>query len=630
MCGVAGVLGPREGAGVDHVASMTRRLSHRGPDDFGTWRRFFSRDGTAFEVGLGHTRLSIIDLSPAGHQPMSSADGLVTIAYNGEIYNFRELRDELAVLGHHFVSECDTEVLIEAYRAWGCDAFDRLNGMFAFALWDQGRERLVLVRDRLGIKPLYYRLVEGVLSFGSELGALRAHPTFRAEIDPIALGGFVRHGFVAGPRTIYRDTRRLMPGELLIWERGEIRTETWWSLLAPEPCTPPRDFREAVDALEALLGDAVERRLVSDVPLGAFLSGGVDSSAVVALMRERARGAVRTFSIGFDDPAYDEAPYARRVAEHLKTDHTELYVRSREAVEVARELPDLYDEPFADASAIPTVLLSRLTRTHVTVALSGDGGDELFGGYDQYRKLRRLQPLLALPGPLRAILAGAAHRLPAGRVRNGLLRLRSADPALVAHGLVSGLEDDTLAALCGREASSPNPVYLDAYRRAPASDAVQRAMFADARVYLPDDILTKVDRASMSVALEARVPILDYRVVRFAFALPLDLVWHGGETKAPLRAVLHRRVPRELVERPKHGFGIPIAKLLARELGEWRERYLAPARLRQEGHLAPEGVARSLTEARWRGGATEETELLWRLICFQRWLARHHGSDAPR
>jgi asparagine synthase (glutamine-hydrolysing) len=345
-------------------------------------------------------------------------------------------------------------------------------------------------------------------------------------------------------------------------------------------------------------------------------------------MRERARGAVRTFSIGFDDPDYDEAPHARRVAEHLKTDHTELYVSSEEAVQVARELPDLYDEPFADPSAIPTVLLSRLTRNHVTVALSGDGGDELFGGYDQYGKLRRLLPLLALPAALRSPLANAARLLPAGRIRNGLLHLRSSEPALLAYALVSGLQDETLEALCGHEGALPNPLYLQTYRSAPGSDGVRRAMLADATVYLPDDILTKVDRASMSVALEARVPLLDYRVVRFAFALPLDVVWHGGQTKAPLRAVLHRRVPRPLVERPKHGFGIPIANLLARELEEWRERYLAPARLREEGHLAPEGVARALAEARRRGGATEETALLWRLICFQRWLERQHGAEA--
>jgi asparagine synthase (glutamine-hydrolysing) len=605
---------------------MARRLTHRGPDDFGSWRHAFRSGDEDFEVGFGHTRLSILDLSPAGHQPMHGPDG-VTISYNGEIYNFRALRKELAARGHRFRSECDTEVLIEAYRAWGEQALDRLNGMFAFALWDDERRRLLLVRDRLGIKPLYYRFVDRVLLFGSELGALRAHGGFRPEIDPIALGTLVRHGFVPGPGTIYRDVRKLMPGELLVWEDGAIDVRAWWSLpecAAPEPA---RSFEEAVDALEALLGDAVEQRLVSDVPLGAFLSGGIDSSAVVALMKERALGAVRTFSIGFEHADYDEAPFARRVAEHLRTDHTELIVREAEAREVAHELPELYDEPFADPSALPTVLLSRLTRQHVTVALSGDGGDELFGGYDQYAKLRRLLPLFALPGPLRAALAAGATRLPRGALRNGLLHLRSPDAAHLAFSLVNGGRAETLGALCGEVPPTPCPVYLAAFRAARVASTLQRSMLADARVYLPDDILTKVDRASMSVGLEARVPLLDYRVVRFAFGLAPAVVWHGGRTKAPLRAVLHRRVPPALFQRPKHGFGIPIHRLLARELAEWRARYLAPDRLREEGNFAPDGIARVLADARERGGAREEATMLWRLLCFQRWFARHHGAE---
>jgi asparagine synthase (glutamine-hydrolysing) len=607
---------------------MARRLAHRGPDDFGSWRHAFRVRDEDFELGLGHTRLSILDLSPSGHQPMSSADGLVTIVYNGEVYNFRALRKELAAAGHRFRSECDTEVLIEAWRAWGEQSLDRLNGMFAFALWDAAQRRLTLVRDRLGIKPLYYSFAGGLLLFGSELGALRAHRGFRPEIDPLALAGFVRHGFVPGPRTIYRDVHKLMPGELLVWQDGSVRVRQWWSLPAcPEPWAGG-GFEEAVDGLDGLLGDAVEQRLVSDVPLGAFLSGGVDSSAVVALMKERATGAVRTFSIGFEHAAYDEAPFARRVAEHLRTDHTELYVREEEARQVAHELPDLYDEPFADSSALPTVLLSRLTRRHVTVALSGDGGDELFGGYDQYGKLRRLLPLLALPAVLRAALGAGAAWLPGGAPRNALLHLRQPDAARLAFSLVSGARAETLESACGVALPAPDPVYLDAFREARVAGVLQRAMVADARVYLPDDILTKVDRASMSVALEARVPLLDYRVVRFAFGLPPALVWHGGRSKAPLRAVLARRVPPALFERPKHGFGIPIHALLARELRDWRARYLAPERLRAEGHLAPEGVARLLAEARRRGGAVEETSMLWRLVCFQRWFARRHGGEA--
>jgi asparagine synthase (glutamine-hydrolysing) len=469
--------------------------------------------------------------------------------------------------------------------------------------------------------------VDGVLLFGSELTALRAHPAFRAEIDRLALAGYVRHGYVPGPRTIYRDTRRLMPGSFLAWEDGRIRELAWWRLAEPPAGEPPGSFERTVDTLGALLGDAVEQRLISDVPLGAFLSGGVDSSAVVALMRERASGPVRTFSIGFRERAWDEAPFARAVAEHLGTEHTELYVDREHATQVALELPDLYDEPFADASALPTVLLSRLTREHVTVALSGDGGDELFGGYLQYGKLARLLPLLRLPAPVRVALAAAASRLPPGPLRNGLRHLRSRDAAELAFRLVSDCEDSTLGALCGEETAAPNPVYLEAFRAAPAPEAIRRAMLADARVYLPDDILTKVDRASMSVALEARVPILDHRVVRFALSLPLATLWHGGRTKAPLRALVHRYVPAALIERPKHGFGFPVAALLGPRLSEWRARYLAPERLREEGLFAPEAVPGLLADARGRAGEEGETALVWRLLGFQRWFGRHHRGE---
>jgi asparagine synthase (glutamine-hydrolysing) len=630
MCGFAGVLGPRGVAGAEDAAAMARTVIHRGPDDFGTWQHGFRSAGREWELALGHTRLAILDLSPGGHQPMASRDGLATVAYNGEIYNFRALRRELEGLGHAFRSECDTEVLLEAYRAWGDAAFGRLNGMFALALFDEARGRLVLVRDRLGIKPLYYRFVDGVLTFGSELQALRAHRWFRAEIDRVALGGFLRHGYVCGPRSIYRDTVRLQPGHLLVWEGGRLRSERYFRLGDPPDAPPPRRFEEVVDALDGLLGDAVELRLVADVPLGAFLSGGIDSSTVVALMKERATGPVRTFSIGFREAAYDEAPFARAVAKHLGTEHTELYVESGEATAVALELPTLYDEPFADPSAIPTVLLSRLTREHVTVALSGDGGDELFGGYLQYPKLDRLAGLLRLPRGLRAALAAAGRLLPGGPLRNGLLHLASRDAAELAYSMVSGCEEADLAAACGKEPAAANPVYLEAFRSAPPGELVRRAMYADAHVYLPDDILTKVDRASMSVALEARVPILDYRVARFAMALPLATVWHGGQTKAPLRAVLHRRVPPSLVERPKHGFGLPVARLLGPRLAQWRALYLDPRRLHEEGLLAPEGVQRLLAQARRRDPAEGETHLLWKLLCFERWFSRHLRGEAER
>jgi len=625
MCGLAGILGPADRARPDAIEAMTRSLAHRGPDDAGTHVERFPAGDAEYALALGHRRLSILDLSPLGHQPMHSQDGAYSIAYNGEVYNFRELREELAALGHRFRSDCDTEVLLEAYRAWGTDAFDRLIGMFAFALFDRRRRRLVLVRDRLGIKPLYWRFEDGVLSFGSELRALRAHPGFRGEIATGALGRYLRGGYTVGEETIYRDARRLLAGSYLVWENGAVATESYWRLVDPPSEPPPASFEAAVDALDALLGDAVERRMIADVPLGAFLSGGVDSSAVVALMRERSRGPVRTFSIGFREPAFDESAHARAVAKHLGTDHTELVVDRAEAVAVAHELPDLYDEPFADSSAIPTTLLSRLTRQHVTVSLSGDGGDELFGGYDRYAKLRRLAGLLALPRPARRALAAASALLPRGPLRNGLAHLRAADAARLAERMGAHFEDADLAAACGPDGGVPAAIYLDTYRAAPATDPVRRAMFADARTYMVDDILTKVDRASMSVALEARVPILDHRVVRFAFSLPDAWLWRDGKTKAPLRALLYRRVPAALIERPKQGFGIPIHVLLERELRAWSERHLAPDRIREDGLFDPAGVERLVAAA--RRPEPVATTRLWFLLCFQRWYARVHRGE---
>jgi len=628
VCGICGVLGPVDHAGIEDVGRMTRALAHRGPDDLGTWSSRVRVGAEDFAVALGHTRLSILDLSPLGHQPMSIDDRTIIVSYNGEIYNFQDLRRELEGRGVAFRSSCDTEVLLQAYRVWGVDAFARFNGMFAFALFDAPRRRLYLVRDRVGIKPLYWRLHGGVLTFGSELEALRRHRGFEPRIDRGALGRFLRHGYVCGPETIYSDTRRVMPGEYLLWEQGKLSSHAYWHVGASPATPPPERFEDVVDTLDALLGDAVERQMISDVPLGGFLSGGVDSSTVVALMQERSRHKVRTFSIGFEDADYDESSHARAVAQHLGTVHTELIVRRAEAVQVARELPDLYDEPFADSSAIPTVLLSRLTRHHVTVALSGDGGDELFAGYPHHLRLAQLAGWLRVPRALRVPLASLAAWLPRGRLRNGLFHLGAADAAELAYGLQSAFDAPSLAAACGPEGARPALPYLEAWASAGTDDPLRRSMQADVRLYLPDDILVKVDRATMSVGLEARVPILDHRVVELALALPREHLWRGGATKAPLREVLYRRVPRALIERPKHGFGIPIHQLLARELVEWQRLYLAPSRLAEEGNLSPDGVAGLLGLARGRFDHALRAAVLWRLVSFQRWFARRHRGEA--
>jgi asparagine synthase (glutamine-hydrolysing) len=626
VCGFCGVIGGAETAGIEDIREMTRALAHRGPDDTGTWSSSFSDSGSDYAIALGNTRLAIIDTSSLGHQPMASDSGHVVIAYNGEVYNHRDLRTQLEREGARFRSACDTEVVLEAYRAWGIDALQRFNGMFALAIWDGVKNRLILARDRLGIKPLYYRFASGVLSFGSELGALRAHRAFRPDINRTSLETYLRFGWLTGEEAIYRDTYRLLPGHILIWEAGSISSRSYWRLTDHEPQGHSPDFESIVDELERLLGDAVEARLISDVPLGAFLSGGVDSSTVVALMQERSSRPVRTFSIGFQDEEADEAPYARAIAKHIGTDHTELYVNRKQAREVAQELPHIYDEPFSDPSAVPTVLLSRLTREAVTVALSGDGGDELFGGYRHYEKLNRLLPLMKLPPLLKKALLAVSPWVPSSSIRNGLLKLsRADDEAQLAETFLSGFDEESLRAACGRSGPRVPSPFCEMFQTAPTESVVRRAMYADARTYLSDDILVKVDRATMSVGLEARVPILDHRVVEFAFGLPTSVLAHGGRTKAPLRAVLYRRVPRNLVERPKHGFGFPIRSLLGAELDEWISRYLAPDRLAQEGILDPDAVTQMVSSTR-RAGKQAESEI-WRLLCFQRWLARNHLGE---
>ena len=624
MCGFCGILEGAEGRSREAIGPMTDALAHRGPDDRGLFGADFIKQGRSYHLALGHRRLKILDLSQAGRQPMSTADGVLTAVYNGEIYNYRELRSELEALGHAFRSQTDTEVLLEAYREWGLGALERFVGMFAFALFDASTGQLILARDRLGIKPLYYRFREGVLVFGSELSSLRCHPAFSGEIDRRSLGLFLQYGYVPGPGTIYRDTWRLPPGCFGVWDGSDLEIKPFWELGDAET-DPVDDFSSAVAQLEEHLGRAVEQRLVSDVPLGAFLSGGVDSSTVVALMKERSRGPVQTFTIGISEPGWnDEAPYARAVAEHLGTDHHELYVDRSLAAEVARDLPLLYDEPFADSSAIPTVLLSRFTRDHVTVALSGDGGDELFGGYAHHARLASLSRWLGVPRGLRRLIA-RDFRNPLLRRFGDLGPLGAKDARSLAHALVRRSDPKALVSMCGPIDSLPSETWERAYDLHPDAPAVKRAMLADAAVYLPDDILTKVDRASMSVGLEARVPVLDHRVVRHALGFPLDFCWRGGKTKAPLRQILYKRVPPALIERPKQGFGVPVALLLEAELPRWQRHYLARERIGEEGLLDPEAVAHWLQRA--RADTPVDIRSLFFLISFERWYARHHRGE---
>ncbi len=625
---------------------MADSLTHRGPDDAGVWV------SAECGIALGHRRLSIVDLSPAGHQPMRSATGRFVVAYNGEIYNHRELRDELAGQGHSFRGLSDTEVLLAAVEQWGfAKALERFDGMFAIALWDGIERELFLARDRFGEKPLYYGMVADTFLFGSELKALQAHPLFRADIDRGSLAQFLRFSYVPTPRSIFTNIKKLPQGTWtsVAWEARQSRPPTgYWSMQAVSLRGESRRFagteQEAADELDVLLRRSVRSRMVADVPLGAFLSGGIDSSIIVALMQAQSEQPIRTFTIGFQEARYNEAESAKAVASHLRTNHTELYVTPKEAQSVIPRLPSLYDEPFADSSQIPTFLVSQLARRHVTVALSGDGGDELFGGYNRYFWAESLWgPLSRLPTQARTLLATAIHavrpstfdryfealgpwlpvrlrqRIPGDKLQKLAEILVAKDAADLYFRLVSTWKNP--GAVVGfdepmHEVLQANPPKL--------RDFTERMMCADTVTYLPDDILVKVDRASMGVSLEARVPMLDPALAAFAWTLPKHLKVRDGKGKWLLREVLARYVPRRLFERPKMGFGVPIDMWLRGPLRDWAEGELSEKRLRGEGYFDPAPIRQ-----KWREhleGRRNWQHYLWCVLMFQAWLERQGGT----
>ncbi|MEW6719237.1 MAG: asparagine synthase (glutamine-hydrolyzing) [Thermodesulfobacteriota bacterium] len=648
MCGFAGFFrdGFRNGDEMAAAVSrMAQAIAHRGPDDSGVWV-----DAEA-GIALGHRRLSILDLSCQGHQPMLSGSGRYVVAYNGEIYNHRALRRELESEGAAppWRGRSDTEAMLAAFEHWGvAGALERFNGMFAFALWDRRERTLHLARDRMGEKPLYYGRAGDTLLFGSELKALRAHPAWRGEIDRGALALYMRHNVVPAPYSIYREIRKLLPAHLLSIPlpdsgRDLPPSREYWSARkvmeagAGQPFAGPPE--EAVEALDALLRDAVALRMEADVPLGAFLSGGCDSSTVAALMQAQSARPVKTFTIGFRESEYDEAKQAGAVAQELGTEHTEHCVTPDEAMAVIPELPALYDEPFADSSQIPTFLVSRTARRRVTVALSGDGGDELFGGYNRHSWVRDIWRHAGwLPKPAKAAIARGLTalspggwdkvfsamdpllpgrlrvRLPGDKVHKFAGTVTSSSPEEIYRRLVSHWEPESVV-LDSRE---PPTVLTDRSKWPDVGDITRRMMFLDLATYLPDDILAKVDRASMGVSLEARVPLLDHRVVEFAWRLPLEMRIRDGEGKWILRRLLRRYLPARLVEAPKMGFGIPIDAWLRGPLKEWVEELLDEGRLKREGFFRPEPV-RSM----WRehlSGRRNWSYHLWDVLMFQAWL----------
>ena len=657
MCGITGFWDVAHRLGAEHAAvalrRMTRALRRRGPDDEGLFH-----DATA-GIALGHRRLSVIDLSPEGHQPMVSAGGRFVMTYNGEIYNHRALRQELAALGNAFRGHSDTEVMLAAIEQWGLDkALERFTGMFAFALWDRRERVLTLVRDRLGIKPLYYGRVGTCFVFASELKAITAMPGFDNAIDRDALCLLLRHGYIAAPHCIYRGLRKLEPGTVLTLGAGDIaklpaaRTHAFWSARATAIAGMADRLSlsdaEAAGELERLLRDAVALRMEADVPLGAFLSGGIDSSLVVALMQAQSTRAVQTFTIGFREKGYDEAAHARAVAKHLHAEHHELYVTAQDALEVVPKLSGMFDEPFSDASQIPTFLVAQLARRHVTVGLSGDGGDELFVGYRRYsaargveRGLNRLPPgarrlaarsLVRHAGFYESLLAAVNAGLPA-RLK---LRRPRAKVEMLADMLGADSQDERYRLMMSHSrhpaetvlrANEPSLSIDNPVSASNADGVIERMMYDDLVAYLPGDILAKVDRASMAVSLEARVPLLDHRVVEFAWRIPMAQKVRGGQGKWLLREVLHRYLPRPLMDRPKQGFSVPIGAWLRGPLRDWAESLLDARRLREEGYFEPGHVRRLL--ARHLAGSADEGTRLWDVLMFQAWLSQATSERAP-
>jgi len=646
MCGIAGFIATTPGNVEElqaRVGRMTDQLIHRGPDDSGAWV-----DPEA-GVALGSRRLAIVDLSPAGHQPMISDDGRYAIVFNGEVYNFQELRRELEPKRRRFRGHSDTEVMLEAIREWGLEAAtQKFVGMFAFALWDRRDRTLFLVRDRLGIKPLYYACLGKTFLFGSELKALRVHPEFTAEINRDALALQLTFNYIPQPHSIYQNTYKLPPGCILKiqaegTERGAPRISAYWSAREVYERSPADPFRgseeEAADQLEALLREAVRLRMIADVPLGAFLSGGIDSSTVVALMQAESARPVKTFTIGFHDPKYNEADQARAVASHLGTEHTELYATPEETRAVIPNLPALFDEPFSDSSAIPTYLVSALARRQVTVSLSGDGGDELFGGYGWYTSVGSAWASFGwLPRPARWALARLLAAWEPGTYDRWLGWLaplvdhygRPASLGEKVHKLSEALPVESAEALYRHltthwkratdvvlGARETPTLVADRERWAAVPGLLERMMFLDLVTYLPDDILTKLDRASMGVSLEARVPLLDHRVVEFAARLPASLKIRDGQGKWLLRRVLWRHVPRALIERRKMGFSVPLDDWLRGPLRGWAEELLSEGRLKREEYFHPEPIRRLWAEH--LSGRRNRGEYLWDVLAFQAW-----------
>ncbi len=640
MCGISGYFSASFGEQPDVINAMSGLLAHRGPDNCGVW------EDRSAGIVLAHRRLSILDLSPAGHQPMESSSGRYIIVYNGEIYNCSDIRAELDRSAHCvWRGHSDTEVMLASIEQWGIgQALPRWNGMFALALWDRQERTLTLIRDRLGEKPLYYGRIGKHFVFGSELKALRAFPGFSADIDQEALFLFLRHGYVPAPLSIYRNIRKLPPGMQLAVHSPESidNPAPYWSMqtIAHQGLLSPFNGSEkdVLSELERILALTIRRQMIADVPLGAFLSGGIDSSVIVALMQRQASRPVKTFTIGFHENSHNEAHYAKAVARHMGTEHTEFFVTPDDALQVIPKLPIIYDEPFADSSQIPTCLLAALTRQHVTVSLSGDGGDELFGGYDRYFwAIDIWRYIRTVPRAVRS-MAGmvASHIKPS--VINAITSI------LPDRYRISNAGDKFHKFLELVDVSTPDELYLKLLSQIKRPEMILNGrpilsqasegsdgwpsllhymMYRDATNYLPDDIMVKVDRASMAVALESRAPYLDHSLIEFAWTLPIHMRIKNRTPKWPLRQILASCIPTELIDRPKMGFAVPINDWLRGPLRQWAEALLDEQRLRQEGFFNPDSVR--MLWSQHIGASRNHQYPIWCVLMFQAWKEQWHS-----
>jgi len=628
MCGIAGFIDFNKSSSEADVSSMSKCLQHRGPDGQGVY--FMETNNAA--IGLGHRRLSIIDLSHAADQPMHY-DGL-HIIYNGEIYNYNEIRDELLKKGHQFETHSDTEVILHSWREWGTAAIQQWHGMYSIALFDEKKGEFICIRDRAGVKPFYYYWQNEIFIFGSELKSLTAHPAFKKQVNKNAVASFLQYGYVSHPHCIYQDTCKLPPGYLLQVDLSAktISTQQYWNLY--DYYNKPKlsiSLPEAITTTERILQKAFQYRMVADVPVGVFLSGGYDSSCVTALLQKDSTEKIKTFTIGTTDAKLNEAPFAKQIAAHLGTEHTEYYCTPKEALDIIPELPHYYDEPFADSSAIPTILVSRMARKKVTVALSADAGDEIFAGYNRYDYIARYgKKISAIPGPMRKMAVAAMSNISSESIpyfkhkqnfhsRYDKLKNLLADPspAELLKNLSQVFSKTDIDQLFVQPVTELSTAHRSMQLAEGYSDPMAYMMAIDYQTYMVDDILQKVDRATMSVSLEGREPFLDQDIIEWAAQLPSDYKYHNGQKKYILKQIVHKYIPREIMERPKMGFGIPIENWLSQELKPLVKEYLSPANLSAHGLFNISAVEKLVND--FFNGHKEKHLKIWYLLMFQMW-----------